>query len=68
MMAMVVYDEEYDLVGNSLGRYSRGSAHKEMRFDTDGGLTLYMLAELPAKRRMTNALPISKAKFNLIRA
>ncbi len=63
--SIVIYDGEYDLVANPLGRYSRGSVDKEMRRDKDGGLTLYLQAEPPVKREMANWLPIPKAKFNM---
>ncbi|MEQ1538677.1 MAG: DUF1254 domain-containing protein [Sphingorhabdus sp.] len=63
--SIVVYDEQYDLVDNPLGRYSRGSVDREMKYHKDGGLTLYLQADTPAKKLMGNWLPIPKGKFNL---
>ncbi len=63
--SIVVYDELYDLVDNPLGRYSRGSVDREMKYDKDGGLTLYLQSDAPAKKLMGNWLSIPKGKFNL---
>ena len=63
--SLVVYDEMYDLVDNRLGRYSRGSVDREMKYDKDGGLTLYLQADAPERKLMGNWLPIPKGKFNL---
>ena len=61
--SIVVYDENYDLVDNSVGRYSLGSLDKNLRYGKDGSLTLYLQAT-PAKVR-SNWLPIPQGKFNL---
>ncbi len=63
--SLVVYDELYDLVDNPLGRYSRGSVDRDMKYDKDGGLTLYLQSDAPAKKQMGNWLPLPKGKFNL---
>jgi hypothetical protein len=63
--SIVVYDEQYDLIDNPLGRYSRGSVDRDMKYDADGGLTLLVQADAPPKKMTGNWLPIPKGKFNL---
>lgn len=63
--SIVLYDQEYDLVENPIGRYSLGSADKGLRHDKDGGLTLYLQPDPPARKHMTNWLPTPRGPFNL---
>lgn len=63
--SVAVYDQDYDLVENPIGRYSLGSVDKAMRYDKDGGLTLYLQAEAPTRRFQANWLPIPHGPFNL---
>ena len=63
--SLVVYDGQYDLIDNPLGRFSRGSVDRDMVFDKDGGLTLVLQPDAPAKKQMANWLPIPRSKFNL---
>lgn len=55
----------YDLAANPIGRYSRGSLDAEMGRDKDGGLSLYLSAEPPARARQGNWLPVPRGPFNL---
>lgn len=63
--SVTAYDEQYDLIDNSIARFSLGSVDKGLRYGKDGSLTLYLQAEPPAKRDLANWLPIPKGKFNL---
>ena len=63
--SITLYNEEYDLVENPIARYSRGSVDKGMRFDKDGGLTLYLQPIPPAKQHLANWLPTPRGPFNL---
>lgn len=63
--SITVYNQEYDLVENPLGRYSLGSVDKGLKFDRDGGLTFYLQADAPKKGQQANWLPIPRGPFNL---
>lgn len=63
--SVTVYNSDYDLVDNPIGRYSLGSHDKAMRYDKDGGLTLYLQADAPARKFAANWLPIPRGQFNL---
>jgi hypothetical protein len=60
-----VYDSDYDLVANPRSRFSLGSLDRNLRYDKDGGLTLYLQPDPPAKKAASNWLPIPRAPFNL---
>lgn len=63
--SVTVYNSDYDLVENPLGRYSRGGMDSDMKRDRDGGLTLYLQADAPDRTRVGNWLPIPRGAFNL---
>ncbi len=63
--SVTVYNSDYDLVENPLGQYSRGGMDKDMKLDRDGGLTLYLQADVPDRKRRGNWLPIPRGAFNL---
>ncbi|MEQ1498062.1 MAG: DUF1254 domain-containing protein [Novosphingobium sp.] len=63
--SVTVYNSEYDLVENPLGRFSLGSVDKALKYDRDGGLTFYLQADAPAKKLMANWLPVPRGPFNL---
>lgn len=63
--SVTVYDSDYDLVGNPIHRFALGSLDKTMRRDKDGGLTIYLQADPPAKKLTANWLPVPKGPFNL---
>lgn len=63
--SVTVYNSEYDLADNPIGRYALGSHDKAMRYDKDGGLTLYLQADPPTKKLSGNWLPIPRGPFNL---
>lgn len=63
--SVTVYNSDYDLVENPIGRYSLGSVDKTLHYDTDGGLTFYLQTDARAKKQLTNWLPIPRGPFNL---
>lgn len=63
--SVTVYNSEYDLAENPIARFSLGSVDKGMRFDKDGGLTIYLQSGPPAKKLAGNWLPIPRGPFNL---
>ncbi len=63
--SLAVYNDEYDLVENPIGRYSVGSIDKDLKFDPDGGLTLHLQADRPEGEAGANWLPVPRGPFNL---
>jgi hypothetical protein len=60
-----VYNSEYDLFGNPLGRYFFGRVDKDLRYDADGGVTFHLQADAPGKGQKGNWLPTPRGAFNL---
>jgi hypothetical protein len=63
--SVTVYNAEYNLFANPLGRHSYGSVDKDLRYDRDGGVTFYLQADAPVGQAKVNWLPVPKAPFNL---
>ncbi len=63
--SVTVYNSEYDLAENPIGRFSLGSVDKALKYDRDGGLTFYLQADAPAKKHLANWLPVPRGQFNL---
>ena len=54
------------LYDNPLDRYSIGDRTKGLKYDSDGGLTLYVGNKSPGKDHESNWLPAPSAKFSLV--
>jgi hypothetical protein len=54
------------LYDNPLDRYSIGNRTKGLRYDADGGLTIYLGHESPGKELESNWLPAPSATFSLV--
>lgn len=63
--SVTVYNSEYDLVENPISRFSLGSVDKGLKYDKDGGVTLYLQPDPPARKLAGNWLPIPRGEFNL---
>lgn len=63
--SVTLYDSDYDLVANPIGRYSRGSVDRRMRYGRDGSLTLYLQPDPPSRDKLENWLPTPRGAFNL---
>lgn len=63
--SVTVYNQDYDLVENALPRFSLGSVDKSLRFDKDGGVTIYLQAAPPEKKHLGNWIPVPQGQFNL---
>jgi hypothetical protein len=63
--SVTVYNDQYNLVENPLNRFSLGSVDKGLRYDKDGGLTIYLQADAPAKKHSGNWIPTPRGPFNL---
>ena len=65
--SMSLYDDTQNLVANSIDRYSLGDRSPSLRYDADGGLTIYISQHPPADASLEgNWLPSSDAEFFLI--
>lgn len=54
------------LVSNPINRYSIGDRDKDLKYNQDGSLTLYLQATSPGADKETNWLPCPEGKFNYI--
>lgn len=65
--SLTLYNQHHFFVPNALERYSVGTKSRELRFDADGSLTIYVQAQAPADpAQHTNWLPApSKEDFSL---
>jgi len=65
--SLTLYDSTNNLVANELDRYSLGDRSPSLRYDDDGGLTLYIGNQPPAnKADRGNWLPAPETGFYLI--
>ena len=63
--SLTVYNDKFNLVANDANIYKVGS-DKNMKFNEDGSLTLYIQAEPPGEEKINNWLPVPKdGHFNL---
>lgn len=65
--SLTLYDPSNNLVDNELDRYSLGDRSPSLRYDDDGGLTLYIGHQPPTdKANRGNWLPAPESEFYLI--
>jgi hypothetical protein len=63
--SLTLYDENHAFHANRLGPYSLGTKSKELRFNDDGSLTIYVGVEPPSAELQANWLPTPQGKFSL---
>nr|WP_222859009.1 DUF1254 domain-containing protein [Paraburkholderia phenoliruptrix] len=64
--SLTLYDDAHFFVPNRLKRYSLGTKNRNLKFNADGSLTLYVQADSPGADRETNWLPApAGAPFSL---
>lgn len=64
--SLTLYDEHHFFSPNALNRYSLGTKNKELEYNGDGSLTIYVQAMSPGKDKESNWLPAPKdADFSL---
>ena len=63
--SVTMYNLQYNLVANSINRYSRGD-RSGMKLDKDGGLTIYVQKNSPGADKEANWLPAPEGQFFLI--
>jgi hypothetical protein len=64
--SLSIYNEHHFFVANSINRFSVGTKNKDLKFGTDGSLTIYVQAEAPTDPvQRANWLPAPKGDFSL---
>lgn len=63
--SLTLYNEHHFFAPNALKRYSLGTKNKELKYNDDGSLTLYVQAEAPAEDKRSNWLPAPESDFSL---
>lgn len=64
--SLTMYDPQHFFAPNALNRYSVGTKNqKNMKFNNDGSLTLYIQQESPGKDKDANWLPAPDSEFEV---
>jgi hypothetical protein len=63
--SLTLYDDQHLFTPNPLNRYSLGTKNKNLKFNTDGSLTLYAGNKSPGKDKESNWLPAPNGSFSL---
>jgi hypothetical protein len=64
--SLSIYNEHHFFVANAINRFSVGTKNKDLKFGSDGSLTIYVQAEAPAdSAQRANWLPAPKGDFSL---
>ncbi len=64
--SLTMYNAEHFFYNNQQGRYSLGTKNKNLRFNQDGSLTIYLQNESPGKDKESNWLPAPAAPFSVM--
>lgn len=62
--SLTMYDNRQCFIANPINRYAIGD-RDDLKFDEDGGLTIYMQHESPGKEKESNWLPAPLGEFNI---
>ncbi len=63
--SMTIYNKHHIFELNDLNRYSLGTKSKDLKFNSDGSLTLYASTKSPGEDKEANWLPAPKGTFSL---
>lgn len=63
--SLTLYNEHHLFAPNALKRYSLGTKNKNLKYNADGSLTLYVGHTSPGKDRESNWLPAPDGTFSL---
>lgn len=63
--SLTLYSKEHFFVPNEINCYSLGTKNKNLQFDADGSLTLYVQSNPPEESKKNNWLPAPKDAFSL---
>jgi hypothetical protein len=58
--SLTMYNQYHFFEKNNINRYSLGTKNKDLKYNKDGSLTLYIQADQPSKDKMSNWLPAPK--------
>jgi hypothetical protein len=63
--SITLYDQFHFLAPNALNRFSLGTKSRDLRFEADGSLVIYVQKERPEAGKMPNWLPAPDGPFSL---
>ena len=63
--SLTLYNSKHLFSPNELNRYSLGTKNKNLKFNDDGSLTLYVSKNRPAEDKINNWLPAPDGTFSL---
>ena len=63
--SLTLYNRYHFFAPNDVKRYSLGTKNKDLKFNADGSLTLYVQADPPAEEKRSNWLPAPDGDFSL---
>jgi hypothetical protein len=63
--SMTLYDADHFFAPNKLNRFSLGTKNKDLKFNGDGSLTVYVQNAPPSGDKQANWLPAPKGDFEL---
>jgi len=63
--SMTMYNKHHIFELNDLNRYSLGTKNKDLKYNSDGSLTLYASTRFPGEDKETNWVPAPKGNFSL---
>ena len=58
--SLTLYNEHHFFAANAIGRYSLGTKNKDLKYGSDGSLTIYVQADPPPEDQRANWLPAPK--------
>ncbi len=63
--SLTMYNPEHYFYPNALKRYALGTKNKSLKYNTDGGLTIYLGNKSPGKDKESNWLPAPAGEFSI---
>ncbi|UCM49978.1 DUF1254 domain-containing protein [Aeromonas caviae] len=63
--SLTLYNSKHLFSPNELNRYSLGTKNKDLKFNPDGSLTLYVSHKSPGKEKINNWLPAPEGTISL---
>ena len=63
--SLTMYDPEHFFAPNALKRYALGTKNKTLKYNADGGLTIYLGNKSPGKDKESNWLPAPAGNFSI---
>lgn len=63
--SLTLYDAEHFFAPNELNRFSLGTKNKDLKFNPDGSLTIYVQRNRPSADKQSNWLPAPRGDFEL---